>query len=757
MKKLLSLILCVMMLFSVAACGKPNDSGTGETTATTDVTQGGSTAGTSGVQQTTQATQKTQATTTTPTTQATTSTPIVPTGIFDEDNIVLSFGALSDIHITGSGNNDANNKFRAALDQLKAQAAKHDKNGLDAIAIAGDIADTGKKVQVDTFTQIVKDSGIENVMLVTGNHDFYGDKDATLADYLESMGEAYFTNDIDKTMFDKGARHCVVGGYHFFYIEPIGYKDNCPYDTDVLKWLDNSLKEVTTANPNAYVFVVTHPMPYNTCYGSDLSGGLWYTTYLTETLSKYPQVVTFGGHLHFPVNDERTIMQTAFTSLGCGSVRYLAIERGYSNMASATVPKDAHSVSSGLLVQVDASGNLRVTRMDFSNESTFKTPWEIKAPTADGSHLETYRHDRKDKNQAPTLTGTPVFNINVSTTTGVVSGASITVPAGADDDFVHHYKVTVKNHTSGQGNTYLFLSDFYRHSQVSGMAKTLTFPLDNITEEGTYTIDVTAIDSWDAESGKISCTATVGKGGEDLSEELPEVYDDLDFSGTAIVSTKGKFTASLMGGASIASESFTFAGKTKTLSALNVSAKGQYGLVKFKEYTAKTLTDFYNSAEGFTVEAMFINKAPDGSQGIVCGTQGPGGWGIAQDAGKPYFFTYVEGGNIKVLIEKTPSETELTHIICTTLYNSTKNTTYTAVYINGELAGSGSKTGKVAVHSSENVATAFCLGADISSTGIGSDFPMTNFRLTDVKIYASALNFKQAETAYANAVAAFGG
>jgi hypothetical protein len=497
-------------------------------------------------------------------------------------------------------------------------------------------------------------------------------------------------------------------------------------------------------------------MPYNTCYGSDLSGGSWYTTHLTGTLSKYSQVVTFGGHLHFPINDERSIMQTAFTSLGCGSVRYLAIERGYSNMASATVPKDAYSVSSGLLVQVDASGNLRITRMDFSNTSTFKTPWELEAPKATGSHLTKYSADRANVNIAPTITEAPTLNASVNVTTGIVSGATVIVRAGADDDFIHHYKVTVKNETTGTVNVYNFLSDFYRHSKPGTMAATLEFPVD-ITASGKYTVDVVAVDSWGAESAKISCEAQIGEGDATLSADLPEVYDDLDFTGTAIVSVKGKFTATLKNGAAIASESFTFAGKTKTLSALKVSAKGQYGLVKFNDYTASTVTNFYNSATGFTVEAMFVNKSPSGSQGVVCGTQNPGGWGIAQNNGTPYFFTYVgsSGSSIRLDANKATSTTELTHIVCTTLYNSATNKTFTAMYINGELVKSNSAANKVGIHSDESIATAFCLGADISGGGGGSDFQMTDFRLTDVKFYASALNYKQVETAYNNAVAAF--
>ena len=44
-------------------------------------------------------------------------------------------------------------------------------------------------------------------------------------------------------------------------------------------------------------------------------------TRVSDVLAKYPQVVTFSGHLHFPLNDPRSIWQASFTSFGCGSTR----------------------------------------------------------------------------------------------------------------------------------------------------------------------------------------------------------------------------------------------------------------------------------------------------------------------------------------------------------------------------------------------------------------------------------------------------
>lgn len=680
----------------------------------------------------------------------TTSAPVTsaPSSEFDETSIVLSFGAISDVHITG--NATETEKFNSALSQLKKYAAKHDKDGLDAVAIAGDIADTGLTSQVKIFSDIVKKSKIETVMLTTGNHDVHGEnKKAHLSDYISVMGEKYFEVDVDKSMLDKGARHCVVDGYHFFFIEPAKYGDNCPYDGEVIRWLNSSLEKITKEDPNAYVFLFTHPMLYNTCYGSTLSDGFWYTNSLTPTLNKYPQVITFSGHLHFPVNDEKSIMQTRFTSLGCGSVRYLAVERGFSNMSSATVPKDAHSVSSGLLVQVDENGNVRITRMDFSHNSTFKDPWEISYPKADKSHLEKYTKDRSKVNTAPTISGEAVLDVTFSPTGAATS--SITIPAGADDDLVHHYEITVKNDDTGVSSTYKFLSDFYRHSDPSTMAKTLTFPLE-IKNEGNYTVEIAAVDSWDAKSNKITVKKSVVSN-VPINAELPDVYADLEFENGTVTDKNGKLTVELVGGATVESPSLKFAGATKTQNALTVKKSGQYAMVTFKDYTKTSIANFYNSSTGYTIEALYVNRAPSGSQGIVCGTQS-GGWGIAESAGVPYLTAYAGSSYIYARAVAKSSTTELTHAVATVQYSSAENKTYTALYLNGVLISSASGTGKLKISTIE-AAHAFCLGSDLDGGSTGTDFPTTNFAITDVKIYDKALNYKQAETAYNNAVEAF--
>ncbi len=730
MKKFLAAVLCGALMFSVAACG--NAQTTTDATVTTD------TAVTTATADTTASTASTDATTTTATV-----TPDPDNTNFDASNIVLSFGALSDIHVHTT-NKDGENKFKAAISLLSEEAKKNDADGLDAIAIAGDIADTGKKEEVAKFASLVKTYfPNKSVMLATGNHDVSG---VRMSDYYNAMGEEYFANDVDSDIAS-GSRHCVVNGYHFIFIEPASYGNGCPYSEQTIKWLDETLAKITAEEPNAYIFLFTHPMIYKTCYGSEL-GSSWYTTYLTATLEKYPQVMTFGGHLHFPINDERSIMQDKFTSLGCGSVRYLAIEGGYAN-AKGTVPNDAYSVSSGLLVQVDKYGNCRITRMFFSQSTTFKEAWELTAPKADGSHLEKYTLDRANGNSAPVLSGELTF------TPSAVAGSStgkFTIAAGTDDDFVHHYVIDIFDKDSNvKVATYKVLSDFYLKAKPADMSGTFSYSVGTLSD-GEYKAVVTAVDSWNAVSNALSCEFKIGDG--EMNAELPDTYADIDFDGGKVTDKKDKLSFKV-NSVDITEREFTFADKTASVSSVSVISAGQNVIANFKDHNASTITDFYNGENGFSVEGLFVNRAPSGSQGVICGTQS-GGWGIAQSDGTPYLFTYVGSGSSRIDARSASSTEELTHVVATFIYDQSTQKTFTALYINGELVAADIKSGKIKISASAGAANAFVLGADIDAGGAGGDFKMTDFSITDVKIYAEALNRKQVETAYNNAVENFG-
>jgi len=421
---------------------------------------------------------------------------------FDEGRIVLSLGVVSDVHIDGKSQ-PTSNKFKSALNQLGTEAAKEDKDGLDGILVVGDLIqnpyrDTTTYYEAELFKELYESVySPEKMPLVytIGNHDVYkhwNDRPYYFSKKIERiMGEKYFTLDLDDEMREKyECRHCVIDGCHILCITP-NHADPVTYPEEAKQWLDRKLAEITTAEPDRYVLVLTHPMITGTVYGSNL-GGFWATKELTPILEKYPQAVTFGGHLHFPLNDPRSIWQGSFTAFGTASTRYMAIEDGgYERMAGKTTMKDMNEYSQGLLLQFDADGNMRATRMDFFHNTTIGSPWVLDHPTADGSHLKRYSQTlRASANKAPRLGKAKAMMTE--------SGPVLQFAAGKDDEFVHHYVITVSSKDSVVV-TKKILADFYRHPLPSEMKQTWEESLGELPT-GKYRIRLQAFDSWDAKS-----------------------------------------------------------------------------------------------------------------------------------------------------------------------------------------------------------------------------------------------------------------
>ena len=422
---------------------------------------------------------------------------------FDEDNIVLSFGAVSDIHINGTVGGYNCNKYDNALQLLQ----KYAGGKLDGITIAGDLSASAYDSSIGAaFSQITdKYMGDNaNVFFITGNHDAQDSQWSTLNQFYSDLGK-YTENDLPSTDLARGNRHMVINGYHYIGVNMMDYwgASEAAFDNQDLEWLATELAAARADKPGQPIFVYVHAGVYGTTYGSDLyTGKYWGSKAIYSYLENYPEVVTFSGHVHFPLADERTIYQKDFTSLNCGSVQYMAIESGYLQTGSSTTMDASHDVSSGLLVQVDKNNNLKITRIDFANDSIIKEPFYISAVDYENeSHLLHYNDDYFHlDNTAPTFDETDAVS-------GKMAGENmvITFNAASDDDMVHHYIMEIKGLNSGSVKTAKAYSDFYLYPQPEDFPDDYTFvvPYTLAAGDSGFEISVYAVDSMGLKSEPI--------------------------------------------------------------------------------------------------------------------------------------------------------------------------------------------------------------------------------------------------------------
>ena len=739
MKKVISLMLAATMMFGICACASTGS--TGPVGTTVDPSTNGTTAGT---------------------TAATTVNPFIVPGTngFDADNIVLQFGAVSDVHV--ARNAAAQNRVQSALAQLKEAALLYTDKGLDAIVVAGDLTDDYGSNQDVKANEIKKlKTAYENVfgakptvpmIYGLGNHDHdferNGGAGSDLATFIEVMGnkDVHTQYDVECSDSAHGSRHAVIGNYHFLFVEPITYscsegdESGAKYYTETKTWLDAELAKITAETPDHYVFVITHPMIYGTVYGSDLSLSTlyWYTKDLTNILDKYPQVVTFGGHLHFPINDERSIMQGGFTSLGCGSVQYMALENGnYDDMASATTMPDNQQVSSGYLVQVDASGNVRFIRMDFQNHKTIKDPFVIEAPKADKTHLDKYTKDRANTNKTPVVADNA---ITVSDDNQEVLKVTVKFLAATDDDLIHHYVLEVKEN-GALLETHKILTDFYRAPQVANMKAEYEVEIDEGLSRGAkYDICLTAYDSWGAASNTV--TYRYEPVLDTSNVKLPNPYVDIDFADGKATDKVGNATVELVGGAKVEAGSYTMDGATKTLTGINIKGDG-YGKVTFN----KSAGDLENDSlfkKKYAVEILYVNRSKAGTQDIF-GGYATEGFGVYETEGKPAFTGRLTAKEFKLIEAKdATSANDLVHVIVTF---SSSNPALFGIYVNGvRTAVKGSTSAKFA----SNI---FAIGANYAEGTPGVS--AKDLSVVDLKVYADTFSLAQAKVRYDEVVAEF--
>ena len=337
----------------------------------------------------------------------------------------LKFGVISDVHLRvdlkGPGLIPGNN-----TETLESTLAWYRDNGVDAVAVVGDIADRGIVEEMEAFAaawfkvfpndRAPDGRKVERIVLY-GNHDWGGVR------YKEFVSQKYpsATDHSDVILMGKPKEH-----WERIFHEPwehVYRKDVKGYAFIGAHWTNGwckgkneegiqGLNEFFAAqkgkiDPNLPFFYFQHPHPKDTCYGSWAWGHDNGTA--TKILSEYSNSIAFSGHSHYSLTDDRSIWQGAFTSLGTSSLRYTgltaqALPQGFENGGAGAGTKfDPYKVMppirtqdgrQGMLVSV-YDDHVTFVRRDFMYGGSLGEDWVLPLPAAESKPFAFAAHAKK--------------------------------------------------------------------------------------------------------------------------------------------------------------------------------------------------------------------------------------------------------------------------------------------------------------------------------------------------------------------------
>ncbi|MBO4583662.1 MAG: DUF4886 domain-containing protein [Clostridia bacterium] len=276
-----------------------------------------------------------------------------PTSISEANWRLLRQAVTDAVNEYGYVNYSDDAKFIPALEQLKNASGT---GTLDGIMVAGNLANKTND-DVTSFKAIYADYiGNTNVMNTISEGDRAISSNAALL--FTTLLKEYFANDLETSgQKRKGNRHIRVNGIDIFGVAYDKLTDGfATYADASLEWLDTELAALETDMPIIVVtsFPVTH------------TAGSRGASRICDVLKKYNNVIVFSGGTHEGVSSSLIMHHDGFTAVNVGSL--------------------SDENSTGLMVEVDRSGNVRIRRFDFTN----KTEYDPLYINADGSGLGAY-------------------------------------------------------------------------------------------------------------------------------------------------------------------------------------------------------------------------------------------------------------------------------------------------------------------------------------------------------------------------------
>lgn len=632
------------------------------------------------------------------------------------------FAVISDVHFGNSKGEGPLVKVPKAFKNLTSHGE------LDALFIVGDLTESGTAAQ---YTQLVtamnnKDNftnPVDTIIYMMGNHDNYSSGAHTI--YSEGLkplnGNKAYPLD----------QYIVIKGYPFITISQRNSSNSDmsnaangtgAYPVDVQNQLKAWLAQAAADFPGKPIFVFTHVPPRYGCYGAwpDEGNGVgtnWSMWPLNPILNEYPQVVIFSGHSHFPLGDPRSIHQGVdpnstkknfYTSINTGSTTYGEVHSPSVN--EGITPPGSVNATEGQIVTIQGNGDVLIQRYDTyrNTEMLPENPWLLKAPH-DGT-MFAYA-DIRDKNDANPNSlvlrdglPAPTFSANAKIEFEAVSSTSVTVtyPQATDDEYVFRYRINFKNPSGTSVKEYFQFSQFFLYS---GMADPLSATITGLTSGMTYTVEITAYDSYDNISGAITGTFTMEEYTPDPDTVVPTAdILDIVFNEDGTASDVSELNNTVLVGST--APTTTYNEDYKRYVANIASENTSYYRVDYAGN--QTIKDAFTN--GFTIETLFKQTAASGTQSPIS-AQESGGTGIENNNGDVEIWTRINGAWVTMKGAYTISGGKYYHVVYT--YDPTAGKVL--LYVDGNRVGEIDAVGTFTLPSNE-LAHWIGIGGDASTS-----------------------------------------
>ncbi len=398
---------------------------------------------------------------------------------------VIRFIAASDTHVETYLDIESRRIQKMVRLGYAVADADAEYKGLDAVLVAGDLTDDGRKDQFTAFTAAMNSElreGTRFLGVTAASHDGNNMSRREVHDYYSAVTG----NTADF--------HTVIGGYHFIGLSASDNDDE-HYDDGQIAWLRAQLEEATAEDPLKPVFVMHHEHVRGTVYGSsDFEG--WGVPYFTGVLNDFPQVVDFSGHSHYPLNDPRSVWQGAFTAVGTGAIYYTE----FTVDDVRTIHPDGYrQVSTCWIVEIDAGNRLRLRGLDILNQE-FLCEYILENPS-DPANRDFTPEKRAEASLAPRFSsGAAVKTLRIA------SNCDCTVPAAtsADGMPVVLYRATAYDANGNVAASAFTIPKYY----VAGSEKNVTVRLTGLPK-GAYEIRVVAETAYGVDSDPLTTSLTV--------------------------------------------------------------------------------------------------------------------------------------------------------------------------------------------------------------------------------------------------------